>query len=945
MIRKTFQRLPWVTVAVLVAMAHHSFAQSATGSITGTVTDPAGAVVAGAVVSYVGPDGKSFRSAADGSGYFEFRGLLPGKYALTVSAVGFDAVNQQVEVLSGKTEKTDVRLTIAHIEAKLNVTNNSDNGTDPSANAGAIVLKEKDLETYSEDPDELKLQLQALAGAGPGGVPGQIYVNGFSATRLPPKSAIREIRINQDPFSAEYDQPGFGRIEVFTKPGSAQFRSLFSWRFNHSAFNAVGPFSQSGAPYHTTLFSGDFGGPLTRKASFQFDIDRNSISDNSGINAIVLDEHLNAFVVNQTTPNPRIQTIATLRVDYQLSLRNTLLASYQYYGDDEKNDGVGSLSLASQAFNLFKREHTLQFSNTTVVNPRMVHELRFEYRQAEVQQLAQSSQPQLTVLGAFIGGGNSIGRNITAQQNYQLQDFVSIDRQKRFFKIGGQLRVARETDSTTGNFNGSFTFPSLPAFQITERGLRDGLTPTQIRAAGGGAAQFSITTGRPLVSNTMVDAAIFFLENWKLRPNVTFSYGFRYENQNQISDALDFAPRAGLAWGIHPGKSGNAKTVLRLGAGVFYTRFGQSLALNSLQLNGSNQSQFIIQNPDFFPVIPDDSTLATSLVKPTIYQTDPKLRAPLVTQTSISIERKLPRSTSLAITYLNSHGSRQLLSRNVNAPLAATFGVVNPSSGVRPFPNSGNIYEYESRGRFQQNQVTVGVQIDGLDKARLNANYILNFAKSNTGGANRFPSNQYDIEQDYGRADYDVRHQFNFGGQIDIPFGAYINPFLIVSSGQPYSITLGRDLNGDSIFNDRPAFATDLSRASVVATRFGFLDTSPLPGQTIVPRNLGTGPPKFALNLRLVKAFALGNKEIKPARPDTAQGNNKQRSIYRNAWQPMYAIRFELIVNNIFNRTNFATPIGNLNSSFFGKPVALAGSPFSTASSTRQIFLRTVFRF
>src|SRR5205814_2669592 len=309
---------------------------------------------------------------------------------------------------------------------------------------------------------------------------------------------------------------------------------------------------------------------------------------------------------------------------------------------------------------LNKTEHTLQFSNTTIVNPKTINESRFEYRHVDTQQSALSSHPQVTVLGAFIGGGNNIGNNSTNQKNFQLQNYTSMDRGKHYFRFGGQVRVAAENDKSNSNFNGSFTFASLTAFQITQQGLQQGLTPARIRAAGGGAEQFSIVSGRPSVANTMFDASAFFQDNWKLRPNVTFSYGLRYETQNEIRDHFDFAPRLGLAVGIHPGKKSVTKTVLRMGWGMFYTRFAQSLALNSFRLDGNNQRQFIVQNPDFFPGVLTAGSLGSSLATPTLYQIDPNLRAPYMMQSSISIEQKLPRATSLAITYLSSHGGRQL---------------------------------------------------------------------------------------------------------------------------------------------------------------------------------------------------------------------------------------------------------------------------------------------
>jgi hypothetical protein len=934
-------------LAFLFVIPGHLCAQAGDGRVSGKVSDPSGALVSEASVSARSAAGKTSTAKTDRSGAFEFRALPPGKYQLSVSAPGFEVSTRDVDVTAGQSQKVDISLAIAKVEARIDVKDEAGRGsTDPANNAGAIVLKEKDLEMYSEDPDELKLQLQRLAGATPGGLSGQIFVDGFGGGRLPPKSAIREIRINQDPFSAEYDQPGFGRIEIFTKPGSAQFHSLFSLRFNHSKFNSTSPFSAPDPAYHTTLFSADFGGPLTSRSSFQFDMDRNGISDSAVIRAQILDPSLNPIQFGQTIPNPKLRTIATFRVDYQVNPRNTLFARYEFYSDKEKNDGLGQFALASQAFDYNKTEHTLQFSNTTIINPKVINESRFEYRQVDDQQRAQNSQPQISVLGAFLGGGSSIGNNSTSQKNYQLQNYTSLDRSKHYFRFGGQVRIATEDDNSTSGFNGMFTFASLTAFRVTQQGLQQSLTPAQIRAAGGGAEQFSIVSGRPSVGNTMFDASAFFQDNWKLRPSVTFSYGLRYETQNEIRDHFDFAPRLGLAMGIHPGKKAAPKTVLRLGFGVFYTRFAQGLALNSLRLNGNNQRQFIVPDPDFFPNIPNPNSLGSSLANPTIYGIDPDLSAPYMMQNSISIERKLPRSTNLAITWLNSRGKRQLLSRNINAPMTGTFSISNPGSGVRPLLNAGDIYRYESRGRFEQNQATVGLRIDGLSRARLSGNYTLNFANSNTSGANSFPSNQFDIDQDYGRANYDVRHQLSFGGQIDLPFGFYTNPLLLITSGQPYNVTAGRDLNGDSIFNDRPTFATDFSRPGVVKTRYGAFDLAPLPGQTIIPPNIATGPGKSVLNLRVAKAFSLGSKEIKSSDTSGAKNDKKQSgSIYKNAWQPMYAIRFELIVNNIFNHTNLATPIGNLSSPFFGKSISLAGSPFSTTAASRQIILRTVFRF
>ncbi len=96
-------------------------------------------------------------------------------------------------------------------------------GTTPESNGSAVILGARQIAELSDDPDELALELQALAGPAPGPNGGQIFIDGFDGTNLPPKSAIREMRVNSNPFSPEYDRPGFARIDIFTKPGTDAF--------------------------------------------------------------------------------------------------------------------------------------------------------------------------------------------------------------------------------------------------------------------------------------------------------------------------------------------------------------------------------------------------------------------------------------------------------------------------------------------------------------------------------------------------------------------------------------------------------------------------------------------------------------------------------------------------------------------------------------------------
>ena len=200
------------SVALLLAAAavNGGQAQTATGTLRGQVTDPSGAAVVSATVLVTTPTGAATTATTSRDGMFEVTGLAPGKYGVKVIAPGFTTFeNSSVDIAAGQAQKLNVSMTIEVQEEKVEVSETTTKvDVNPENNAGAIVMQGKDLESLSDDPDELQSELQALAGpsAGPNG--GQIYIDGFTAGQLPPKASIREIRINQNPFSAEYDKLG-----------------------------------------------------------------------------------------------------------------------------------------------------------------------------------------------------------------------------------------------------------------------------------------------------------------------------------------------------------------------------------------------------------------------------------------------------------------------------------------------------------------------------------------------------------------------------------------------------------------------------------------------------------------------------------------------------------------------------------------------------------------
>jgi len=928
-------------------------AQGAASSLRGRVTDPSGAAVPGAVLQLTAAGGEVRQIASDGEGRYEFQGLAPGKYTLRAESPGFAPFEASEIEVRGAAE-INIRLELEVAKTEVTVADTPRVELDPSSNAGALVLKGQDLEALSDNPDDLAAELQALAGpaAGPSG--GEIFIDGFSGGRLPPKSAIREIRINRNPFSAEFDRPGFGRIEIFTKPGSDQFHGQAFFHFGDSRLNSRNPFAAGKPESQMKMLNLRLSGPLGKRASFSVDGDRHSMEETSVVNAVVLDSALNVQRFSQALLNPMTRTSVSPRLDYQLSANHTLSLRYAESRMSRRNAGIGEFSLPERAADSNDADHTLQLTETAVLSPTALNETRAQIIRRTSRTTPHSLAPALSVLGAFEGGGSPAGAASDRQTSWEIHNVTSITRGTHLIKFGGRLRGSALTQLSTQNYNGTFVFASLDAYRLTLAGLAAGLSWPEILAAGGGPAQFSITLGNPRAHVSQTDAGLFVQDDWRLRPNFSLSLGLRYEDQTNIRDHLDLAPRLGFAWGL----GRQPKTVIRGGFGLFYDRVGEDLTLAALRLNGLNQQQYVVSRPAFFPEVPGLDSLSAARLASALRVMDPGLETPYMMQAALGVERQLPHNVFFSLTYAGTRGVHMLRSRNINAPLG----------GVRPLAGA-DIYQYEATGNFRQHQLIANVNARISPKFSLFGFYALGRAHSDTDGAGSFPADSYDLTSEWSRAGFDVRHRVFLGGSITTPLGLQLSPFITASSGRPFNITLGRDLNGDSLFNDRPAFATDLSRASVVATRWGIFDTDPLPGATIIPRNWGDGPGQFTVNLRLSRTIGFGGERRStapasaesplaggpppggPGGPGGGRGGHGGPGMGggprggpgmlfgEGSSNRRYSLTFSVSARNLLNHVNLAPPVGTLTSPLFGQSNALAGGmgPGGSASANRRI--------
>lgn len=937
--------------------------QPTDATLRGRVIDGTGGAIPGATVTVTDVQENTKTLATDATGTYVLRGLAPGRYTVLVSFSGFaEYEDTAVDIAAGSTKTLRISLSIAPIKEQIDIK------YEPNFHRGMIVVPGSDFDALPDDPDDLAADLEALAGSSAAPQGTQLFIDGFTGGRLPPKASIREFRTNQNPFSAVYDRVGFGRIEVFTKPGSDKFRGQLYFNHGNGLFNTRNPFYLSDRPlFLEELYGGNLSGPLSKRASFTLDLEARDIRTKAVINATVLDSAMNLTPLRQAVDSPQRRMSMSPRLDYQWTQNNTLVARYSNTRVGRHNVGIGDLSLPSRAYDASDTEHVVQLTETAVLGSRMFNETRLQFARNSTDQLGDSSVSTINVSPAFIGGSTDIGHSFITQDRWEIQNSTYDLTGAHSLRLGARVRATTISDVSPQNFGGTFRFSgrsSAPLLDADNRAMSDeagqpvlgpinaleqyrrtvlfqnqGLSTAQIRALGGGASQFSITAGNPRADVSQADLGLFFQDDWRLRSNFVLSLGLRYELQNNVHFWKDFAPRFNFAWA--PGPPNNKKTALRFGWGIFYDRFGEKLMLQAVRLDGVNQQQYVVSNPNFFPTAPPIETLAAQPA--TIRRVASDLRASYMNQTSIGIERLLPYKTTVASTLTISRGLHQLRSVNINAPLPGTFTPGVSTSGIRPY-GPGNIFLYESSGILNQNQWNTTVNSRFHRNVTLFVLYVLNYANADTDGPASFPANPYDLSTEYGRSVLDERHRFVLGAAIAAPGKFQLSPYIIARSGTPFNITTGTDLNGDTVLTERPAFALDPTNAGAVITPFGVLDPRPPASEEILPRNYGDAPGSFTVNLRVSRTFGFGPK--KGGEPASGGASGVKAILTDMLTAQPYNLTFSVSVRNLFDRTNLATPIGTLTSPFFGSATSLADSyaPAPGAGNRRlEVQLRLKF--
>jgi len=866
--RKSFTALLALAAIVAAGVVPAQAQARQTGTLRIVVKDPSGAVIPNAAVIVKGgePATQDFVVPAltsDGQGVATATNLRTGRYTVSASFPGFESRTINDARVHAGDNKRDVTLAIERVAESVAVGRDAaTSASDPKSDRFSNVLSRDQIEALPDDPDEMEKVLKEMAGPG-----ATLRVDGFRGGKLPSKSQIRSIRFSAAMFAAENHSAGHTFVDISTQPGLGPMRGGMDFSFRDGSLNARNAFQPTKGPEQTQQYNMNLSGTLLKdRTSFSLSAGGASLYDSANIFAAVPGSSVAAPV---RRPSDRVNF--NLRVDHALNKAHTLRGSFQQNGTDSRNLGVGNFDLADRAYTRTTAESVLRLSESGPINKLWFAESRLQVRRATTDSSSAFEAPTVRVLDAFTSGGAQVagGRESTDVEYASDIDFA---KRGHAMRMGALVEGGWYRSDNRSNYLGTYTFPSLADYDT------------------GRPATFTQRTGNPLVDYSQWQAGLYYQDDWRIRKNFTLSMGVREEVQTHLPDRWNFAPRGGFTWS--PFKNG--KTTVRVGGGLFYEWLESETFEQTLRVDGSRQQDLVIVNPGY----PDPfAGGASQQILPTSkYMLADSLVMPKRAVGVLAVTRQVSPLLSINAGYSHTKGWDRFRGRNVNAPL----------NGVRPNPAFGNVTEVESTARLEADSINVGMNFN-FPKTRtfMFANYGYNNQRNDADSAFSLPANSYDLAAEWGRASGIARHMTSAVMNTNLTRSLRLSVSTTARAGAPYTVTTGRDDNGDTVFNDRPA-----------GTR----------------RNSVTGAANWDMAARLTYAFGFGERTQSGAGPGgqtvmirmVGGGAGDLLGGLPGGGADSKRVRFELFVSasNIFNNVNPMGYSGVMTSPFFGLPTA-----------------------
>ena len=865
------------SVLIILALCSLGVAQTKNAgeaSLEVIVRDPSGALIHNARVQLVRNGKRESAIQTNERGEARLKSIAAGRHQVHVEAPGFKSADIETADLHAGLNRTEVTLEIEPIKADVKVEDEARvKNSDPNGPTFTNVLTADQIAQLPDDPEEFENAINQLAGPG-----AQIRVNGFKGGKLPPKSQIREIRFRLNPYAAENHDAGFGFVDVITKPGVNSWHGSFNFGFRDESLNGRQAFAKFRGPEQQRRFGLSLDGPVWKnRTSLFLNADGSLFFDAKTILATI---PTGIFSDLAFRPSRRLNFDA--RIEHAVNKTHTGRFQYQRNAVLQNNLGVGDFDLPSRGFSQDQTEQILRLADSGVVGKKIFNEFRFQTRWLETEARSNTDGQTILVPGFFNSGSaqRSGGRHLL---EFELADNADYALKNHGVRFGIQVEAGRYRSNDSVNRFGTFQFANLAAYQA---GL-----PTQ----------FTQRIGDPAVEYSQYQLGWYIQDDYRVRKNLTISYGLRQELQSNLGDKFNLAPRFGFVWAL--GKGGSV--TVRGGAGFFFDWFATQTFEQTLRVDGLRQRDLIVTNPGY-PNPLSGGTQTT--LPPSRIQKDPNLELPYLIQASLGVETKPFNLVRLTTNYQYQRGVHLLHGRNLNAPL--------PGVG-RPDPTVGNITNIESSAYSSVHRLTISVgPAKFVNGFFWNANYLLMKNTNEADSPFSLPVNNLNVRAERGPSAGDLHQLISAFVSRKLIKGLSTSAIIQGTSALPYNITTGFDNNGDTVFNDRPSgvrrnSARGAARWEIGARLSWGKDFGPEQKQTA-----GGG-----MQVRMVRVGGEG-----AAPPSISTGGTKRFRL------ELYAQAF-----NLLNHTNLLGFSGVQTSPFFGQA--------TSAQGPRRMELGTRFNF
>jgi hypothetical protein len=659
--------------------------------------------------------------------------------------------------------------------------------------------------------------------------------------------AVEQFQVVTSGGQAELGRALGGFVNVVTRSGTNAFHGSAYEYFRDDALNAANPLLGRALPLRQNQFGASLGGPVVRDRTFFFanlerrDLDQSGLTTIAPASVAAINARLDAVdypgspVTTGVYPNPVTSTLGTAKLDHRAGPHQASLRYSFYRVTSDNSRGAGGLSAASGSAALHDLDHAISLADTWALSDRTVNEIRIQFAHGDLKAPPTDPLgPAVSISGVATFGTLSSSPTRRTNMLFELVDTVSHQSGAHALRAGADFLYNDTTITYPRSVRGSYSFSSLANFRL----------------GGYNNAGFTQTFGDPVVSQTNPNLGLFVQDEWHASSQLTLNAGLRYDLQfleTLDTDTGNLSPRIGFAWTPGPGR----RTVLRGSAGYFYDRVPLRALANAILSAGNTTDLSRLQQTSVslsptqagaprFPAILEAP--APSVTLPSLTTMDRGLQNARSTQGSLEVEHQLGRGVTLSAGYVYLKGTGLLISINQNVPSCVASGTNN---GCRPNASYANDSQYSSEARSTYHGLHVSLAQRPARWGSYRVSYTLSKAMNNVG---EFffssPIDPFDLEKDWGRSDDDQRQR--------------LVVFIAANTARERSTNLWEHLSHGFELSGTARYYSALPQniTSGVTTVQGTAGR-PIVDGSFIPRNTGTGPDFFSINLRLARSFPI----------------------------------------------------------------------------------------